>query len=373
MKLFPSAIKSSVLASLVGALMLSPALVGEAGATGPTVNIVGYSVAGVGIKALEAAFQATPAGAGVIFHNTFGASDTMTNNVANGQAADFVNFSYTPNLTTLVAAGKVPANWASQELTLGGINVNLTGKRQQAVYNTPGILTDSTVVFVVRQGNPLKIKNWADLIKHGVQIVTPNPASSGSARWNLLAAYTAQIALNKTKHQAIDYLKKLLSNVVAQPTSGSLSMSAFVAGTGNVLLAYEDDAKVSIAAGNNIQFITPPQTMLIENPAALTNTGLTNPAAVAFYKYAFSADGQAILASQGYRPVLKSVATQTAAIFTSFKKANSLLRVTDINKNGWASANLQFFSPTVTFPAGTTTYPKFGIVTYLEQFVGSNG
>ena len=373
MRFFSSLIRGSIALGIAGALVLSPALLGEAGATTSTVNVVGYSVAGLGIRALEAAFQGTPAGANVTFNNTFGASDTMTTNVANGQAADFVNLSYSPNLTTLVGAGKVPANWASQELTVGGVNVNLTGNKQQTVYNTPGILTDSAVVFVVRQGNPLKIKNWADLVKPGVQIVTPNPTSSGSARWNLLAAYTAQIALKKTSHQAIDYLKKLLSNVVAQPTSGSLSMSAFVAGTGNVLLAYEDDAKAAIAAGNNIQFITPPQTMLIENPAALTTTGLANPAAVAFYKYAFSKAGQVILASLGYRPVLKSVATITASIFTNFTKKNSLLRVTDINKNGWTSANLQFFSPTVTFPAGNTTYPRFGIVTYLEQFVGSNG
>src|ERR1035437_8509691 len=126
------------------------------------VNVVGYSVVGPAYKALEAAFQATPAGQNVTFTNSFGASDTETNNVANGLSADIVNLSYQPNIATLVGASKVPANWAKQELTIGHVNPALKGKKQQTVYSTPGIVTDSVVVFVVRPKNPLNIVSWSD-------------------------------------------------------------------------------------------------------------------------------------------------------------------------------------------------------------------
>ena len=125
-----------------------------ASAATTNVNVVGYSVVGPAYKALEAAFQATPAGQNVTFTNSFGASDTETNNVVNGQAADIVNLSYESNIATLVNDNLVPTNWTSQESSVAGVRTALTGKRQQTTYNTPGIVTDSTVVFIVRAGNP---------------------------------------------------------------------------------------------------------------------------------------------------------------------------------------------------------------------------
>jgi ABC-type sulfate transport system substrate-binding protein len=336
-----------------------------------TVNVVGYSVVGPAFKALEAAFQATPAGRTVAFTNSFGASDTETSNVINGQAADIANLSYPSNVTTLVGHGKVPANWASQELTYAHVNPSLTGSRQQTTYPTKGIVTDSVVVFVVRQGNPLGIKTWADLVKSGVQIVTPNPLTSGSAKWNLLAGYASQIAQGRSAHRAQDFLKSLIAHTVAQPTSGSAALAAFLAGTGNVLLAYEDDALAAVAAGDPVQIVTPPQTLLIENPLALTTTGVTNPGAVAFYRYLYSAAGQGIFASLGYRSVLTTVWDQTKGNFPAFKKPTDLLTVAQINKKGWPGVDPEFFAPQVVFPSGTTTYPSQGIVTYLEQFAGT--
>ena len=338
----------------------------------PTVvNVVGYSVVGPAFKALEAAFQATATGKYVTFTNAFGASDTETQNVANGQAADIVNLSYAPNVSTLVTADKVPGNWKSQELTIGKVNASLTGKRQQTVYPSPGILTDSVVVFVVRKGNPLGVKTWADIVESGSQIVTPNPATSGSAKWNLIAAYAAEVSQGKTPNRAQDFLKAVISHTVAQPPSGSTALAAFVGGTGNVLLDYEDDALAAIANGQPIQVVTPPQTLLIENPVALTGTGLTNRAALAFYRYLFSPAGQGILASLGYRSVLKSVWGSTKGSFPAFKKPTDLLTVRQINKKGWVGADPEFFSNTVAYPTGNKTHPSQGIVTYLEQFAGS--
>jgi ABC-type sulfate transport system substrate-binding protein len=338
-----------------------------------TVNVVGYSVVGPAFKALEAAFQATPAGQNVAFTNSFGASDTEASNVINGQAADIVNLSYPSNVTTLVGHGKVPANWTSQELTYGHVNASLTGKRQQTTYSTKGIVTDSVVVFVVRKGNPRGIKGWADIVKSGAQIVTPNARTSGSAKWNLLAGYASQIAQGRSAHKAQNFLKSLIAHTVAQPTSGSASLAAFLAGTGNVLLAYEDDALAAAAAGDPVQIVTPPQTLLIENPLALTTTGVANPGARAFYRYLFSAAGQGIFASLGYRSVLKTVWSQTKGSFRAFKKPTDLVTVAKLNKKGWPGVDPEFFGAQVVFPKGTKTYPSQGIVTYLEQFAGSQG
>jgi len=370
----PRSVKSRIgLTLTLASLPLAGLVPATAHADSSTVNVVGYSIVKSVFTKLEAGFQATPAGAGVNFTNSFGASDTQTNNVANGQSADLVNLSFTPNIAQLVTAGKVPANWASQEFTLGGLNVALQGSKQQTTYPTPGILTDSAVVFVVRAGNPLKIgPSWLKLVKpyttstgagkhkvvtsHTYGIVTPNPTTSGSARWNLIAAYAGAIAAGDSKSQATSYLQSLLTNTVAQPVSGSAALAAFLSGTGDVLLSYEDDALAAVAAGSPVQIVYPSKTILIENPVALTNSGLSNPAAKAFYTYLFSSAGQTILAQNGYRPVTKSVWQTTASTFHNF--GGSAIPITTFDPSGWAALNGQFFDPST------------GIVSHLEQSIG---
>ena len=343
-----------------------------AGASSPvTVNVVGYSVVGPAFKVLEAAFQATSAGQSVSFTNSFGASDTQTSNVINGQPADIVNMSYGTNISQLVKASKVPSNWTTQELNIANIKTALVGSHQQTVYRTPGIVTDSVVTFIVRPGNPLHIKTWSDLVRTGVKIVTPNPLTSGSAKWNLLAAYSSRIAQGASVTTAQDFLKKIVENTISQPVSGSAAMAAFVAGTGNVLLDYEDSAKAALAAGKPISFVTPPQSFLIENPIAVTNSGVTNSGAKAFYHYLFSAAGQGILASLGYRPVLQSVWTQTKHEFPSFQSVKDLTTVTQLSPAGWATIDPEFFGSKIAFTKMDKSHPTAGIVTYLEQFAGA--
>lgn len=353
---------TALVAGVVGSAL---GLAGPAGATGGNVAVVGYSVIGPVFTTLEDAFAGTPAGEGVAFTNSFGSSDTETTDVANGQSADVVNLSYDGNMETLVQAGKLAPSWSHQEAAIAKVATSNT------VFGDPGILTDSQVVFVVRKGNPLGISTWSDLVRPGVQIVTPDPLTSGSARWNLLGAYASQLDAKRTPHQAQTFLKEVLSHTVAQPSSGATSLAAFLAGTGNVLLAYESDALAAVKAGDPVEVVTPPTTFLIECPAALTLQGQKNPAARAFYRFLFSVAGQRILLDAGYRPVLKSLWNAAKGAFTSVP-SSQLWSVSRLSPGGWSVVNNEFFATTVTF-GKDKAFPTSGIVTYWEKYAGSAG
>src|SRR5262249_20634596 len=139
-----------------------------------------------------------------------------------------------------------------------------------------GMVTDSVVVFVVRKGNPKGIKTWDDLTKPGVEIVTPNPFSSGAARWNILAGYGAASDSGKNQQAGTDYLKKFFDNVVVQDDSGRKALQTFTGGKGDVLLSYENEAIFAQQKGEQIDYVVPDDTILIENPVAIT-TNAKNP------------------------------------------------------------------------------------------------
>ncbi len=294
-------------------------------ATPDTVNVVGYSIVANAYTALEKAFSHTAAGQGVTFTNSFGASTTQAQDVVAGQAADVVNFSLNPDLALLINAGLVSRKWASVK----------------AVKAQKGIVTDSVVAIVVKPGNPLGIHSWSDLTNAGVKIVTPDPISSGSARWNLLAAYESQIDQGSSAAAANTYINALIKNVVSEPSSGSRALSAFIAGTGNVLLAYESDALNAFVSGQKLQIVQPSQNLLIQNPAALTTTGSKNKGAVAFYDYLFSKAGQQIWLAQHFRPTIASLAAVSKTTFYTPVKLNTITAL-----GGWAKVTPKFFSPT---------------------------
>ena len=294
-------------------------------ATPDTVNVVGYSIVSKAYTALETAFSHTAAGQGVTFTNSFGASTTQAEDVVAGQPADVVNFSLNPDLALLINAGLVSRKWSTLK----------------AVKAEKGIVTDSVVAIVVKPGNPLGIHSWNDLTNPGVKIVTPDPISSGSARWNLLAAYESQIDQGSTAAQANTYINALIKNVVSEPSSGSKALSAFIAGTGNVLLAYESDALNAFVTGQKLQIVQPAQNLLIQNPAALTTTGTSNPAAVAFYDFLFSKAGQEIWLQQHFRPTLASLAAVSKTTFYTPVKLNTVTAL-----GGWAKITPKFFAPT---------------------------
>ena len=165
------------------------------GAGSTQLQLVAYSTPKKAYDTLIAAFTQTSAGKGVSFGQSFGASGSQSRAVDSGQPADVVAFSTTPDMTRLVKDGIVSKDW----------NAN----------PEHGFSSDSVVVLVVRKGNPKGITGWDDLIKQGVDVITPNPSTSGSARWNILAGYGAQLKEGKTPEEALAYINTLLTKNVS--------------------------------------------------------------------------------------------------------------------------------------------------------------
>lgn len=298
-----------------------------------TVDLVGYSVPKPAYDALTSAFEKTPAGKGVTFAASYGASGSQSRAVQEGQPADYVVLSLAPDLTKLVPKYVAPS-WDN----------NSTG----------GIVSDSVVVIAVHKGNPLHITGWADLAKPGVQIVTPDPASSGSAKWNILAAYESVIADGGTPAQARAYLADFYKHVVSRASSGSVALSQFMAGTGNVLITYENSAIDARQAGGSLDYVVPSETVLIENPAAVTIKA--KPAAESFLQFTLSSQGQEIFAAKGFRPAVADTPVGTVAGANDpsdpFPVPAHLVTVGQLG--GWTAVNKQFFSSS-------------GIVTQIEK------
>src|SRR5579862_7123053 len=292
------------------------------GGTGGTqLNLVAYSAPKDAYAALTAAFEKTPQGKGVSFASSFGSSGAQSRAVDSGQPADFVNFSTEPDIDRLVKDGIVSSSWDANPYK--------------------GIVADSVVVFVVRKGNPKHITGWDDLVKPGVDVITPNPATSGSARWNIMAGYGAELKEGKTPAQALAYVRTLLTkNVSVQDSSASAALQTFVSGKGDVLLDYESDAIAAEKAGDAIQYIIPKQTILIQTPIAVTAKSSHATQAKAFLAFQWSAAGQTIWAQQGYRPVLASVAKQYAS---KFPVPAQLFDIGFLG--GWTKVKKEFFDP----------------------------
>jgi sulfate transport system substrate-binding protein len=317
--------KAATAATVAGLLALTACGGGSGAAQGgsKTVNIVGYSVLEQANTNVIKGFQATTAGKDVDFKTSYGASGDQARAVLAGQDADEVHLSLEPDVSKLVDAGIVDKSWKDNA--------------------TQGICTSSVVVLVVRKGNPKHIEGWDDLTKPGVGIVTPNPASSGSAKWNLLAAYGHVLANGGTDKDAQAYIKDFFKNTVALPDSGRDATTAFEGGNGDVLLSYENEAILARQGGADFDYVVPDQTLLIQNPCATTKGA--PKAATDFLDYQKSAAGQKAYAETGYRPV-----TDIGAV--TVKGANDpanpfpqpkTLQTIDKDFGGWDSANTKFF------------------------------
>jgi sulfate transport system substrate-binding protein len=302
---------------------------------GSSVDLVAYSTPKDAYGKIIGAFGKTKAGSGVGFSQSYGASGDQARAVAAGQPADLVALSLDPDVNLLVGKGLIPKNWAAN--------------------SHRGIVSDSVVVFVVRDGNPKHIKGWGDLVKPGVQVITPNPFTSGGARWNVMAGYGAQRQAGKSDKQAIAYLYKLFKHVPVQPDSARSALQIFAQGKGDVLLTYENEAIYAEQKGVHTEFKTPKATLLIETPVALTKTGVAKPAAKAFYKYLWSTTAQKAFAAQGYRPVLKA-----AAKGYKFYSPPGLFTIssTKLGLNGWTKVNRRFF------------HPENGVMAKIERSIG---
>jgi sulfate/thiosulfate transport system substrate-binding protein len=309
-------------AALALALGVGVAACGSSGSSsGGQINLVAYSTPEtVYDTALIPGFQKTSQGNGATFKNSFGPSGDQQRAVIAGQPADYVHLSTGPDMQALVDAGIVDSNW------------------DQNTYH--GIVQDSVVTFVVRKGNPKGIKTWDDLVKPGVEVVTPNVFSSGGAKWNLLAAYGAQINAGKSPTEALAFLKTLLEHAVVQPGSAGDALTAFTSGKGDVLLSYESDALEAQKAGESIDYVVPDDTILIETPAATTTDASTQ--AQDFLTYLWTPEAQQLWADGGYRPVNQSVLAKNKA---KFPVPPGLFTVDDPSIGGWEKANTEFFDP----------------------------
>ena len=310
-------------AALALALGLGAAACGSSSSDSSSVKVVGYSALDdVYSKGLIPGFKKTSQGSGADVTTSFGASGDQSRAVESGQPADVVHFSIQPDMQRLVDAGLVDSNWDSSG--------------PDAQYH--GIVQDSVVAFVVRKGNPKNIQTWDDLVKPGVEVVTPNPFSSGSARWNLMAAYGAEVQEGKSDAQAQEYLKQLLANTVVQPASGSDALGTFTSGKGDVLISYENDAIQAQKAGEDVDYVIPDDTLLIETPAATTSDASST--AQDFLAYQYSPAGQQVYADFGFRPVVKSVLDRNKS---KFPEPPGLFTIEDNGIGGWDSATTKFF------------------------------
>src|SRR6195952_758588 len=286
---------------------------------GAKLGVVGYSTPeSVYAETLEPAFEKTSQGSGVSFSNSFGASGDQSRAVAAGQPASVVHFSVSSDMERLVEEGElVSKSWEKQPYG--------------------GYATDSVVVILVEKGNPLGIKSFKDLEENEeAEVITPNPFSSGSARWNIMAIYGSAIEEGASEEKALEAVKTVLEKTTAQPGSGRDAFSAFSQGEGNVLLTYENEAIKAEAEGEDVEYVIPPYTLEIETPIAVTKEA-PEPAAEEFLKWMWSDEGQELWAENGYRPVNKKLVD--AKQFPEPEKA--LFQIAKFG--GWAKVKDEFF------------------------------
>ncbi|MGU3293289.1 sulfate ABC transporter substrate-binding protein [Williamsia sp. M5A3_1d] len=288
---------------------------------GTSLSLVAYSVPKPGFAKVIPAFEKTSAGSGIAINESYGASGDQSRKVVSGLAADVVSLSVEPDVTRLVKAGKVDSSWN-------------TGQYK-------GIGFTSVVSLVVRKGNPKNIRDWSDLLKPGVEVVTPDPRSSGSAKWNLLAPYAAVSNGGADKQKGVDFIQSLVrDHVKTRPASGSDASALFTQGTGDVLISYENEAINLQRQGKAVDYVDPPTDFKIENPIAVVN-GSHKDQAKAFVDYVTSADAQKLWAEAGFRPVDPTVAAATA---TDFPTISKVWTIADLG--GWTSVDTELFDKT---------------------------
>lgn len=343
--------RAALAAALVGALALSACSSANGSGGGDdeenALRLSGFSILEAANEGIFEDFRATDEGKDVTFEPSYGASGDQSRAVADGSAADVVHFSLETDITRLVDADLVAEDWKDNE--------------------TKGIATSSVVVFVVRKGNPENIQTWDDLVKPGVEVITPNPGSSGSARWNILAAWAHATGGKDDETKGRDFITQLLGNIIALPASGREATTAFTDGSGDVLLSYENEAILAKQNGADLDYVVPDDTLLIENPAAVTVDA--PQAASDFLAFLTGPEAQADYASFGFRPVVDGVEIPEVEGANDpadpFPTPGTLYTIDD-NFGGWGEAADKYFG------SGEEGDP-LGIITELQQKTGQEG
>jgi sulfate transport system substrate-binding protein len=286
---------------------------------GGSVSLVAYSTPQVAYEeSLIPGFQGTPKGEGTEFSNSFGGSGDQARAVIAGQPADLVHLSLETDMTNLVAEGIVAEDWNQGEHA--------------------GILQNSVVSFLVREGNPKDITEWEDLIREDVEVLTPNPFSSGGARWNIMAAYGSQIEQGKSEEEALEFVRQVLENTSVQDKAASDALATFTGGKGDVLISYENEAIRAQQSGEAVEYVVPDETLLIETPVAVPTDAINPDGGQAFLDYLLSPDGQQLFADAGYRPVDEKVLAKNEDVFPT---PPGLFTIEELG--GWETVATEFF------------------------------
>jgi sulfate transport system substrate-binding protein len=255
-----------------------------AGGGGGSLTLVAYSTPREVYEQLIPDFGKTEGGRGVGFEQSYASSGEQSRAVESGLPADVVAFSLAPDISRLVDAGLVAPDWADD--------------------GYDGMVSNSVVVLAVRAGNPKRIQGWDDLLRDDIEVITPNPFTSGGARWNVMAGYGAQLKQGRSKEQGVDYLRRLFRNVPVQDKSARESLQTFAGGKGDVLIAYENEAITARQKGEELDYVIPDETILIENPIAVVSESDSPELAQAFVDYVRSESAQKVFAEKGYRSIL---------------------------------------------------------------------
>jgi sulfate/thiosulfate transport system substrate-binding protein len=284
--------------------------------SGGSLTLVAYSTPQEAYEEIVPAFNATPEGQDVSFEQSYGASGDQRNAIVAGLDTDIAALSLEPDVTALVDEGLVAPDWNKDKYD--------------------GFVTNSVVVFAVRKGNPENIQTWDDLVTGDVEVITPNPFTSGGAQWNLMAAYGAQLEQGKSEQEGLDFIKQILENTPVQDASARDALQTFVGGKGDVLISYENEAIAAQQAGEDIDYVIPDQTILIENPVAVTEDA--DPKAQAFRDFLLTDEAQKIYQDHGYRPVLKNLQDEA-----NFPTPPQLFEIDEFG--GWDKVRSEFFDP----------------------------
>jgi sulfate/thiosulfate-binding protein len=307
--------------ALLAALAVVSGCGGQSGASSggdKKLTLAAYSTPKEAYAELIPAFQKTGPGKGVSFDQSYAASGEQERAVEGGLPADLVALSLEPDVTKLVKAGLVDKDWNAGEYK--------------------GFVTNSVVTLAVRKGNPKHIQSWDDLLKPGVEVITPNPFTSGGAKWNIMAAYGAQLQAGKSEAQALAYVKKLLDKVPVLDKSAREALQTFSSGKGDVLIAYENEALTAQAKGEKVDYVTPAATILIQNPAAVVSKTKSPKQAKAFLDFLSTDEAQKIFASKGYRSVKPQLVDAK-----KYPKPAQLFTIAKFG--GWPKVNDEFFDP----------------------------
>ncbi len=315
------------LAGVLGLTACTLTDIGGDGGDGSTLSVVAFSIMETANEPVFEGFAETEAGKGVEFAPSYGPSGDQSRAVVAGADADIVHFSLETDVTRLVDEDLVAEDWKDTP--------------------TNGIGTSSVVVFVVREGNPEGIETWDDLVEEGVEVVTPNPGSSGGARWNILAAWSHIVGNGGTEAEATAFISDLLANTPTLPASAREATSAFVEGDQDVLLSYENEAILAKQNGEDIDYIVPPDTLLIENPIAVTRDA--DEKAQDYLDYVLSAEAQSTYAGFGLRPVEGVDGVEIPEVEGANDPANPFptpeqLFTIDGDFGGWSEAADKFFA-----------------------------